>query len=80
MLFFHAVLCKHITLIAIATSHTFQFFGFYSYLPPLDQVSLLQPGLEQLLKYQLGVWVAPTTNLACELQAVLFWFRDSRFS
>ncbi len=47
---------KHITTVVIATSETCWFLQL-----PSSHVAYLT-GLQQLLKYQLGVWVAPTTN------------------
>ncbi len=66
-LLFQALLRKHITLVVIASSQTFQFsWGFFTATFSVFTATFLgvpcSTGLEQLLKYQLGVWVAPTTN------------------
>ncbi len=60
ILLYFKLYSKLTTPVVIATSQTFQFSQFYSYLP-LVYVPC-STGLKQLLKYQLGVWVAPTTN------------------
>ncbi len=64
MLLFQAVLHKIIILVVIATGPNFNIFWFLQ-LPSSGVPSLT--GLEQLLKCQAGVWVAPTTNFSCEL-------------
>ncbi len=62
---------KLITLVVIASNlaKLFNFLGFYGYLPLVYPI--YSTGLEQLLKYQLGVWVVPTTNFTSELPFLL---------
>ncbi len=60
---FHTVLLKLITPVVIATSQTVQFSEVLQLLSSGVPCSLpCSIWLKQLLKYQLGVWVAPTTN------------------
>ncbi len=59
---------KLITPVVIATSETCHFSWFLQL--PSFHVAYLT-GLQQLQKYQLGVWVAPTTNLSCELPVLV---------
>ncbi len=58
---FHPVLLKLTTSVVIVTGQTCQFSRFL--LLPSACVAYYLPGLEQLLKCQLGVWVAPYNQL-----------------